>query len=646
MVQGQPWTDSSCEHCVSKVSDRRRMPSPQTLLRRLHFDLVGLPPTPESIAEFSRRVQRDGLDRSIEEQVDQLLQSPAFGQRWGRHWLDVARFGESSGKESNITFPYAWRYRDYVIDAWNDDVPFHRFLTEQLAGDLLPFEGPQERTRLLIATGFLALGPKNLDATNPQQFDADLVDEQIDAVSRVFMASSVACARCHDHKFDPFSMADYYALAGIFSSTKTFFGTAVSPANRVGGDPLVLPSLASTPILHKSIPREKVEKLKADKAALQQEKIDKGRRLTLRDALRIIWRTGGIDGQLEKVDSQGRALPLTMGVLDEKTIRDVPVLLRGEVGRPGKVMHRAFPEAIEVGSPPAIPDSQSGRLALAQWLTQPDHPMTSRVMVNRIWTHLFGNGLVASVDDFGSTGQTPSHPDLLDHLAIEFTHGGWSLKSLIRKMVLSHAYRQASTHRDAAFDLDPENRWLWRMPKRPLEAEAMRDAMLSVSGEIDLSVPAGSLVGRVIGDRPVSLVGLNRRLPRDLDGSVHRSVYLPVLRDRLPDVLEVFDFASPSLVTGKREKTNVPTQALYLMNSDFVQARAEAFAKRLRAETDDNDTLVERAFLYCYGRPPTVDERQAVTGFLASRSGSGGRSERTVLACHALLSTVEFRNLD
>ncbi len=276
---------------------------PETLLRRLHFDLIGLPPTPDDIDEFVHSVELNGLEIALGDCVDRLLQSVAFGQRWGRHWLDVARYAESSGKEANISFPYAWRYRDYVIDAVNDDVPFDRFLTEQIAGDLLAAKDDAERTRLLIATGFLALGPKNLDAANPLQFDADLVDEQIDAVTRVFMASSVACARCHDHKFDPFSMEDYYALAGIFASTKTYFGTAVSPSNRLGGDPLVLPKSDSTLILHRSISPQKVETLKAEKAAMQKEQAEKGASFTLRDALRILWRTGAIDGQLEKVDA-------------------------------------------------------------------------------------------------------------------------------------------------------------------------------------------------------------------------------------------------------------------------------------------------------------------------------------------------------
>lgn len=637
---------------LSKLQENGLRPSadaaPETLLRRLHFDLVGLPPTPEEIVSFVASVEAVGIDRVIASTVDRLIQSTAFGERWGRHWLDVARYAESSGKEANISFPYAWRYRDYVIDAVNADIPYDRFLTEQIAGDLLPAKDNAERTRLLIATGFLALGPKNLDATSPLQFAADLVDEQIDAVTRVFMASSVACARCHDHKFDPFSMEDYYALAGIFASTKTFFGTAVSPSNRVSGDPLVLPKLDSTLILHRSITPAKVKSLKAQKAAMQKEKADKGKTLTLRDVLRIIWRTGAIDGQLEKVDGHGKALPLAMGVLDDDTIRDTPLLLRGEVSREGEVIPRAFPRAISVAKPPRIRKGWSGRLELAQWLTETDHPLTARVAVNRIWSRLFGSGLVATVDDFGSTGQPPTHAELLDHLTIAFIRHGWSRKRLIREIVLSRAYRQSSNFDSESFQLDPENRWLWRMSKRRIEAEAMRDAMLSISGQIDLRRPRGSLVGRVIGDRPISLVGLDKRLPRDLDGARHRSVYLPVMRDRLPDVLEVFDFAEPSLVTGKRESTNVPTQALYLMNSPFVHQQSVALAKRLRQSTRNDQEFVFQAFQYCFGRSPTSKESSRVELFLQPTADGGEveRLEAMARCCQALISTAEFRVLD
>lgn len=672
-VDGDVWSRQDVDHFVlTKLRQRGLVPSSEadmpTLIRRLYFDLIGLPPTPNAINDFVGRVRKEGVDSALAAEVDVLLASPQFGERWGRHWLDVARFAESSGKDANISFPYAWRYRDYVIDCVNADLPYDRFLTEQLAGDLLPHDSPQERARLLIATGFLAVGTKNLDAMNALQFQADIVDEQIDTVTRAVLGSSVACARCHDHKFDAFSMKDYYALAGVFASTKTFFGTFVSPANRVGGDPLPLPTEAGLPVYHKSIKPDRVTQLKADMAKLRQEEKD-GRAavmkavkegkdaagiFTLRDALRIFWRTGSIEGQLEKVDARGKALPLTMGVLDREKIVDVPVLKRGEITQPDEVVPRAFPAVFGLGQKNALPKDASGRLEFAQWLTDGQHPLTSRVMVNRIWKHVFGEGLVATVDDFGSTGQKPSHPELLDHLALQFVENGWSVKSMIRELVLSRTYRQASTWRKGAFVSDPDNRLLWRMPKRRLEAEAIRDAMLAVSGELDLSRPEASLVGRVIGDRPISLIGLDKRLPKDLDGSMHRSIYLPVIRDRLPDVLELFDFASASFVSGSRETTNVPTQALYLMNSPFVQKRATALAKRIRDEAGaDRVTAIQFAFRLCFGRTPAADEEASALKFLSADSETGNRPEGTneepdamTRFCQAILCTAEFRNLD
>lgn len=630
---------------------------PAVFLRRMHFDLVGLPPSPASQTRFLGRIQTDGLDRALEREVDELLASPQFGEHWGRHWLDVARFGESSGGEANISFPYAWRYRNYVIESFNADRPYDRFLTEQIAGDLLPYETDRERERLLIATGFLAVGPKRLDEGNPKQFAADLVDEQIDSVSRAVLASSIACARCHDHKFDPFSMEDYYGLAGIFSSTKTYFGTAVSPANRVAGDPLVLPRLEDQAIFHSSIPAKRVKKLQDELAALQAEQErrqkavweavaagkDPSGLFTIQDALRIFWRSGAIEGQLEKVDDSGRALPLAMGTLDREQIQNAPLYKRGDVGQPGERVPRGFPEVFTLGNEFEISAQQSGRLQLAHWLTDPRHPLTSRVFVNRVWHHLFGAGLVRSVDNFGTTGDLPTHPELLDTLAVRFVEEGWSIKQLIRELVLSRTYRQASRFRQAAFLKDPDNRLIWRMPKKRLPAESIRDAMLSVSGELDLARPEGSLVARVIGDRPISLIGLDKRVPADLDGSTHRSVYLPILRDRLPEVLELFNFAEPSLVTGNREQTNVPLQALYLMNSPFVSARAKALAERLEGESPTPKAQIHRAYLLCFGRLPLDKEEERGLEFL-SQGNDDSRRFRSY--CQALLCTAEFRNLD
>ncbi|MGB7346876.1 MAG: PSD1 and planctomycete cytochrome C domain-containing protein [Pirellulaceae bacterium] len=642
---------------LAKLDEAELKPSaeaePHVLLRRLHFDLVGLPPSPKSLDQFKLSIDRNGIDQAIEAEVDRLLESPQFGERWGRHWLDVARFGESSGGESNVSFPYAWRYRDYVIDAVNADVPYNQFLTEQIAGDLLPADSDAERARLLTATGFLAVGTKNLGENNDEKFQADLVDEQIDALTRAVMGSSVACARCHHHKFDPFSMEDYYGLAGIFASSETFFGTFTSPANNRGGHPLSLPRVPGQVVFHESLTPAKFEKLKtrqaelaavrteiqtAQKAAWSGKKPEKT--FTLRDVLANRWQLGPVEGKLETLDEVGQALPLAMGILDGE-ILNVPLLARGEIGREGAIVARAFPQAIPVGVSITIPADQSGRLQLAQWLTSPDHPLTSRVFVNRVWKHVFGRGIVATVDNLGTSGEAPSHPELLDTLAVRFANDGWSLKRLVRSLMLSRTYRQASTFDSLAFQKDPENALLWRMPKRRLEAEAIRDAMLMASGEIDLKRPGGSLVAKMIGDRPISLIGLDKKLPKDLDGSVHRSVYLPVIRDRLPDVLSLFDFAEPSLVTGERETTNVPVQAFYLMNSSFVQERAQALAARLHREATDNEDFVVRAFELSVARSPVAKELQRSLEFLA------GDDEATRLSfCQAMLCTAEFRNLD
>lgn len=638
---------------------------PATLLRRLHFDLVGLPPSPKAVHDFLQRIDSDGFDEVLAAEVDVLLASSHFGERWGRHWLDVARFAESSGKEANISFPYAWRFRDYVIDAVNADMPFNQFVVEQIAGDLLPADSDVERARLLIATGFLAIGPKNLDEANALQFEADVVDEQIDTVTRAVMANSVACARCHDHKFDPFLMQDYYALAGVFTSTKAYFGTAVSPSNRIAGDPLILPRGAGQPIFHASIPQERVASLKAQLAALRKEQEvgmaaamnafrngeDAEKVFTLRDALRIFWTSGGIEGQLEKVDESGQALPLAMGVLDRERISDAPLLERGEIARPGKPVPRRFPRLIELADTPQVSAEHSGRLEFARWLTHPDHPLTARVITNRVWRHLFGAGLVRTVDNFGFSGERPSHPELLDDLSVRFMADGWSIRKLVREIVLSRTYRQASAYREEAFLTDPENRLLWRASKRRLDAEAIRDAMLVVSGELDAARPDGSLVAKQIGDRPISLIGLDPSLPTDLDGSRHRSVYLPVLRDRLPDVLDLFDFAEPSLVTGDRETTNVPVQALYLMNSPFVQARATALADRLLRESDDHEQRLHSACMLCFSRAPDAEEIKIAAAFFEQGrrlAEDTHNSARQLLAiyCQALLATAEFRNVD
>ena len=625
---------------------------PVVLLRRLYFDLIGLPPTPQEVNTFLA-----GGEAAYVQTVESLLRSPRFGERWGRHWLDVARFAESNGRESNLTFPHAWRYRDYVIDAVNADMPFDRFITEQIAGDLLPAKDDAERARLLVATGFLAFGPKGLNEMSKAQFAADLADEQIDTVTRAVMESPVACARCHDHKTEPFSMEDYYALAGIFKSTETFYGNWVDSENNNGSHLIRLPEVPGQLIPNKSLPEARVKQLKEELAKLnakekeQQEYALKakmeGRDISgeffkmLQTALGIYWGRGGIEGQLETVDDTGRALPVCMGVKEAKRIQDSQLYDRGEIAHPVKAVPRGFPKVIEIKS--TVPKGQSGRVEFAQWLVSRDHPLTARVMVNRVWRHLFGAGLVRTVDNFGFSGERPSHPELLDHLALKFMDGGWSVKALIKEIVLSKTYRQASTHRADYFDQDPDNRLIWHANKRRLDAEVIRDSMLAVAGTLDTSRRPGSLVSELDG-QSVSLIGFNSKLPSDLDGSKHRSIYLPVLRDNLPDVLEQFDVANPNLVSGDRDVTNVPLQGLYLLNGPFVQQQAAALAQRVMKEKATTPERVRRLFSLCFNRMPDDPEQKLAETFF--KHGPQDDPKLMTAFCQSLLASAEFRFAD
>jgi hypothetical protein len=652
---------------LAKLEENGLEPSPDAdpgvFLRRLSFDLTGLPMADETSPSFTSHSIRNSQS-AIRSLADSLLASPAYGQRWARHWLDVVRFAESNGKEANLIYPHAWRYRDYVIDAFDRDLPYDRFLTEQIAGDLLPAEKDTERARLLIATGFLAMGPKSLAEQNPAQFAADVADEQIDALSRAFLATSLACARCHDHKADPVTMTDYYALAGIFKSTETRYGTWIDSENNRGGKLIRLPDLPGQLIPNRSLTKKEVDDLNAKLAQLEadekagREKGEKakaeGRDLQLdfnemlREALRILWTRGPVVGKLETVDEKGNALPLAMGVLEAAARIDSPRYERGELAHPAEVVPRAVPALFGLASEGAVSTETSGRLELAKWITDPEHPLTARVMVNRVWTHLFGAGLVETVDDFGRTGAAPSHPELLDYLASRFVAEGWSVKALIREIVSSRTYQQASTWREEAFLKDPDNRLLWRQSKRRLDAESIRDAMLAASGELDLSPRPGSLVAE-LEVQSAAMIPFNKKVPEDLDGSTHRSVYLPVMRDQLPDVLRQFDFAEPSLVTGKRDSTNVPPQALYLMNSDFVRARAAALAKRLLEMPEE--ARIGKAYQRSLHRAPDEGERKLVDEFLKAPLPEGADApqeaeKRWQDLCQALLASADFRMID
>lgn len=555
--------------------------------------------------------------------MDKLLASPQFGERWGRHWLNVARYAESTGKDLNVAFPHAWRYRDYVIAAFNQDKPYDQFISEQIAGDLMPTKDPRLLAVRMIATGFLAIGPKNLGELTPRQFELDLADEQIDATSQAFLGLTIACARCHDHKFDPISQRDYYALAGIFLSSEVLYGTLAGPKNNQERGLIALPQEAKLPTVIPNITAAERARLAADYAAAKARydelmshrtgprssppsgtgsKGGKGSK-TNKEAQRggsgpqffiqvqiALGRMAEAESRLNSYDEQGNARAFCMGVRDRpagrarpepmrptkvveikgssgirppsgfETIADSPLFERGEMNEPGVRVPRGFPAALSTSGSRPIPTTTSGRKELADWIASPRNPLTARVMVNRIWHWLFGAGLVASVDNFGTMGTPPTNPALLDHLATRLVANRWSLKATIRDIVLSRTYQLASTYDETNFTIDPQNAFLWRQNKRRLDAEYIRDAMLAASGQLDLKPPVGSAVA-LAKDGPIGSTGGFVRINEDLFINAtanYRSVYLPIVRDLLPDALAVFDYSDASLVMGAREQTNVP----------------------------------------------------------------------------------------
>ena len=611
----------------------------RTWLRRVTLDLTGLPPTPEELAAF----EADRAGDAHEKVVDRLLASPGFGERWGRHWLDVARYAESSGKERNVAYPHAWRYRDWVVEAFNKDLPYDRFLEAQLAGDLLPASGPDARASNLVATGYLAVGPKSHNARDKRQFMLDVADEQLDALSQGMLGLTIACARCHDHKFDPIPIEDYYSLAGILVSSETRYGTQRSQGNDHPSELVELPADASLPNGPPMQPfvRTAIERVRdtterqAERQAEQNlaartgadnrpEAVNRVRQRALEQQTKILGEL------LSRWDDDGRANAknrVAMGVVEGKP-RDIAVLQRGELDRPGDIAPRGFLTVLEPYGAPEI-GSGSGRLELARWIASASNPLTARVWVNRVWSHLYGDGIVPTVDNFGYSGQAPDHPGLLDWLARSFLEDGWSTKKLVRRLVLSRAYRLASVDDPRGVERDPELRTLWRFPERRLEAEAIRDSMLAAAGVLQTRPPIGSnsafLEGVLRNEQVMELVQDRRPV---------RSLYLPMLRDHLPEALAVFDMADPSFVVGRREETNVATQALFLMNDPTVLEASDALAAKLLDLQGDDAQRIAAAFERALGRKPSSAETAAVQGFLADfdtgapatgRSGPVGR---------------------
>ncbi|HTM47284.1 MAG TPA: PSD1 and planctomycete cytochrome C domain-containing protein [Bryobacteraceae bacterium] len=630
------------EKRVTPVADADRA----TWLRRVSFDLSGLPPTPEEIDAFQKDRGKDAYAKV----VDRLLASERYGERWGRHWLDVARYAETVGRGRNYIMPFAWRYRNYVIDSFNRDKPYDQFVKEQIAGDLLPSTSAKQRNEQMTGAGFLSLGSNDLIEINPQVFRMDVVDEMINATSRSFLGLTVGCARCHDHKFDPIPTTDYYAMAGIFKSTEILSGLQRRPRDNASYFNMDLLARINyepgEPRAEHIKDPEQLKKWEALRAQLS-DMLNGKRKGTATAKLRVETR-----GILLELDKYPLPPDLMMSARDNKEIADCEVNIRGDVQNLGPKVPRGFVQvAGKAGEKAQIGPGESGRLELAEWIARRDNPLTARVMVNRIWHHMFGRGIVPTLDNFGKMGEQPSNQPLLDYMAARFMDQGWSIKKMVREIALSRAYRMSAVQDARNAKIDPDNVLLWRMNRRRLEVEAIRDSLLAVSGQLDLNPPAASPVLHM--SRGFDLGRGRNNAPDDYSVKMkYRSVYVPVMRNFIPPMFEVFDFPEPSETKGMREVTTVPTQALFLMNNTFVIDQSKhAAEKLLAAGALTDEARVTRVYREVLGRLPTADEVQKSLEFMKFSSAASDTGADPATAgqtawgrlYQALFASAEFR---
>ena len=571
----------------SAAADRR------TLLRRATFDLTGLPPTQKEIDDFLN----DKSSEAFAKVVDRLLASPQYGERWGRYWLDTARYADTKGEVKrrleDPNYPYAWTYRDYVIRSFNEDKPYNWFILEQLAADKLPGLGKSN----LAALGFLTVGNHFNNNQN------DIINDRIDVVTKGLLGLTVSCARCHDHKFDPIPTKDYYSLRGVFASC---------------AEPVLEPLLA-TPKLTPDYQDYMKQKTALDRevAAVEaQRRAFRPRTATQEAKKMLIQKEIQVRNRVSDLEMNHPGAPPRAMALEDKLVAfNSPVFIRGEAENKGPFVPRQFLEVLS--GPNRQPfKNGSGRLELAQAIASKNNPMTARVMVNRIWQHHFGEGFVTTPDDFGTQSAPPSHPELLDWLASRFMEDGWSVKKMHRLIMLSSTYQQSSANNPRYAQIDPANRLLWRANIRRLEFESLRDSLLAIGGQLDFKA----------GGRPVDL----NREPY----STRRTVYGAIDRGNLPEILNHFDFANPDMTSGKRYETAVPQQALFFMNSPLVveQARHLVVLDEFIARKDEAGRI---KFLYerIYQRDPRPEELQLGLAFLtelptkekvaAANTGSG-----------------------
>lgn len=573
--------------------------TPDRIVRRIHYVLTGLPPTRGEAQCFVDSAKRSGLEQAMSDRIDGLMNSLQFGERWGRHWLDLARYADVSGDERPKPLMEAWRYRNYVIAAFNKDKPYDRFVREQLAGDLLDWSMDYERAENLIATGYLAMPHALAETRDKEQLKMDTIDEQLDVIGKTFLGVQIGCARCHDHKIDPFPTRDYYSMAGIFRST------AAGPKQR--GD-------------NAYVPKERVPQVEAEVAS---------------------WLRGP-DMNIH-------------GAWEAEEIRDEPIHIRGEVHVTGDVVPRGLPSLVSMESLPEIPEDKSGRLALADWILSEDNPMSSRVIANRIWQHTFGRGIVRTSDNFGFTGDPPSHPDLLDYVAKRFREEHhYSFKSMIKELMLSRVWRQSSAIVEASAAVDPETRLMWRWVPVRKDAEVVIDSVRYVASELNLE-PADRTAFKFEAGNQTSTAGLE--IPEET--MRHRAIYWPIFRKDLPiamDILPIFNFPMPTAPRGTRQVTRVPSQSLALLNNPVILDAARALRGHLDRAFPNEPERLEAAYLSVLSRRPFEWERERLLSFVdsfeqqtVSMEAAKPVNARAVAwnrVCHTLLVSNEFLVID
>jgi mono/diheme cytochrome c family protein len=604
----------------------------RSLLRRATFDLTGLPPTPEEVQAFLDDPSPDAFRMAVE----RLLDSPQYGERWGRHWLDVIRYADTAGDNSDFPIPQMYRYRNWVIAAFNRDLPYDQFVREQLAGDLLSATPPEEHFPQVIATGYLANARRfgSRVADYPQHLT---IEDTLDNLGRTFLGLTINCARCHDHKFDPITTEDYYALYGIFHSTRYPWPGIELEQRQRDLVPLVEPSRLA-----------EAEAARAARDAEQRRLQKEVQRL--KDSLKETPKQAkaGVEARIQEAEQAARAqalqpLPfeLAYAVADATRIENVPVQVKGDPAKPGTMVPRRFLTVLG-GAALAPGDTTSGRRQLADWIADPANPLTARVMVNRIWQHHFGRGLVPTPNDFGRQGKPPTHPALLDWLASRFIESGWSVKSMHRLILNSRTWRQSSQRSAAAREKDPGDELLAGYPRRRLDAEALRDTLLLLGGTLDRTAGAEhpfppQTEWKFTQHNPFKAV---YETPR-------RSVYLMTQRIQRHPFLATFDGPDPAASTPARLTSTTPVQALFLLNDPLVHAQANRFADQIRTSEDTDAARIRRAYDLAFGRPAEPDDVASAQEYLASVSdrlrGTGTPPERVESEAWQSLVRVLFR---